>query len=355
MLQQVTTTSPNIEFRPILPSNSTTNKHLPSENGQAKNEFKRVEMLNRTMYHKIKNEISILKSIVYRIMFNAQSQDRIFVNIINRIDVIFYKLTEYRQAEQSQVMQIPANDYNQLLQIITQTAQGTTNFVNNELAIIESKVRRFLYHLSETHSLYAKLMTLLERLELTQSTVNDLKWLNEGIKIRYYIFNVEELFEAWRHTPQIEHATIELDIQNGQVEFQGDEPKIRGFINELVENSLKHNPDQADLLIRIGCKDVSGLPSYVKRSTRKHSHRLLNEQKYLAITVSDNGKGIPQNKKEWIFWPLNTTSTDGSGLGLFFIQKTLEAMNGYVVETGSPGAKFELYIPYSYGGEKWRA
>ena len=135
------------------------------------------------MYHKIKNELSILKSIVHRIMFGAQSQDGILADIFKDLDCVFYQMTKYRKAEQAKMMPIAANDYNQLLEIITQTAQEIADFVNNELAIIESKVRRFLYRLSKAHSLYAKLMALLERLEITQSVLNDLKSLNEGLKI----------------------------------------------------------------------------------------------------------------------------------------------------------------------------
>ena len=71
------------------------------------------------------------------------------------------------------------------------------------------------------------------------------------------------------------------------------------------------------------------------------------------ITVSDNGKGIPSDKKEWVFLPLKTSSEEGSGLGLFIIKRTLKEMQGYIAETGTQGAKFEIYIPYIQEGEKW--
>ncbi len=80
--------------------------------------------------------------------------------------------------------------------------------------------------------------------------------------------------------------------------------------------------------------------------------QILNEKKYLLITVSDNGQSIPSDEKEWIFRPLTTTSPDGSGLGLSIIKETLEAMNGCIFETGTNGTKFEIYIPDSHGGEK---
>ena len=90
MLQQVTTTSPNVAFRPILPLSLTAKRYLPSENSQVEHEFKRANMLNKTMYHKIKNELSILKSIVHRIMFGAQSQDGILADIFKDLDCVFW-------------------------------------------------------------------------------------------------------------------------------------------------------------------------------------------------------------------------------------------------------------------------
>ena len=73
------------------------------------------------------------------------------------------------------------------------------------------------------------------------------------------------------------------------------------------------------------------------------------------IIVNDNGKGIAPEKKEWIFLPLKTSSEEGSGLGLFIIKRTLKEMHGHIVETGTQGAAFEIYIPYIQGGETWNA
>jgi sensor histidine kinase regulating citrate/malate metabolism len=73
----------------------------------------------------------------------------------------------------------------------------------------------------------------------------------------------------------------------------------------------------------------------------------LAQKKYLAIIYRDNGKGISMDKKAWTLQPLTTTvEKGGSGLGLFIIRKTLIEMNGYMIETGKKGVRFELYIPY---------
>jgi signal transduction histidine kinase len=140
---------------------------------------------------------------------------------------------------------------------------------------------------------------------------------------------------------QIDQAEIILDIQNGESEFNGDEEKIKSALNELIENSLKHNEGQPNLTLRITSQDVVNPP-------RIRGMTIPGEQKYLFIEFADNGKGVPPDKKDWIFLPLNTTSLEGkgSGLGLFIIRRTFMKMNGYIEETGFNGARFELYVPY---------
>ena len=179
------------------------------------------------------------------------------------------------------------------------------------------------------------------QLELTQTALSDLKAINEGITIKNHRFKVKKLFEKWETIPILDGAQIFLDIHNGDSEFNGDEEKIKSALNELVENSLKYNSNQHNLAIRITSQDVINPPEIRGRT-------MPGEQKYLLITFSDNGKGVPEDKKDWIFQPLRTTSQEGkgSGLGLFIIRKTLIKMNGYIRETGYNGARFEIHIPY---------
>ena len=117
---------------------------------------------------------------------------------------------------------------------------------------------------------------------------------------------------------------------------------MESILNELVENSLKHNPKKLDLNISMSTQDIINPPG-IRGAT------IPGEQKYLLIEFNDNGQGIPPDKKDWIFQPLKTTASEGhgSGLGLFIIRKTLTQMNGYIQETGWKGAKFKIYISYT--------
>jgi tetratricopeptide (TPR) repeat protein len=345
MLQQIAEKSPRYyEALEMLTLNLSEEDYFKMVKSDDQSGVNDTEILNRAIYHKIANEISILKGIAYRILRFSQTEDPLLTGIINDIEDVFEEVNHRRALEKSQIATISDDEYEQILEIISKTAHNISDFVNNQLAIIESKTRRAIKKLVVDAPHYPQFEKLLAQLELTQVALSDLKAINEGIKIKNHHFKVKKLFEKWEANPNIENASITLDIQNGDAEFNGDEEKIKSIINELLENSLKHNAKKLDLRILMTAQDVINPPG-IRGAT------IPGEQKYLLIEFSDNGQGIPSDKKDWIFQPLKTTASEGhgSGLGLFIIRKTLTKMNGYIQETGWKGAKFKIYIPYTKG------
>jgi signal transduction histidine kinase/Tfp pilus assembly protein PilF len=308
----------------------------------AESSLKDTEMLNRAMYHKILNEISMLKAIAYQIVKDDRASE-VLSKVIASIETTYDKITQRRNEEKTKVEQMPTNNYEDIVAIISQTAHDVADIVNNEIAIIKRRLQQVLKGLTQKDRFFHKLEKLFQRIESTEMALNDLKSVNEGIKLHNDTFKVNALFEPWQITSKLQHATLSFDIQNGDAEFVGDKEKIKSFVSELMENALKHNPDQADFQIAISSRDIEDVPHNIGNPPRI---KRFGAKKYLFITFSDNGKGIPPQKKEQIFLPLETTSKEGSGLGLFIIKRTLKEMNGHIIETGTQGAHFEIDIPY---------
>lgn len=76
------------------------------------------------------------------------------------------------------------------------------------MATIESEIRFIRYDLPQDKPLYQQLNELLEQIELTQKALNDLKAINDGIKIKPIHFRVKELFEKFTNTPKLHNARI---------------------------------------------------------------------------------------------------------------------------------------------------
>ena len=79
-------------------------------------------------------------------------------------------------------------------------------------------------------------------------------------------------------------ASIEVSLSDGDTTFYGDERKIRGFVGELVENSIKHNAGNENLSIRISSKVSDALPSDMGHNFFK-KYRVAGEHKWLQIII----------------------------------------------------------------------
>jgi len=69
----------------------------------------------------------------------------------------------------------------------------------------------------------------------------------------------------------------------------------------------------------------------------------------VAITVTDNGPGIPRDVRRKIFDPFFTTKAHGTGLGLPITKKHIEAHGGRLRVRSAPGRRttFEILLPLS--------
>ena len=110
--------------------------------------------------------------------------------------------------------------------------------------------------------------------------------------------------------------------------WQLDNQRISQAVLQLVENALKYTPVKAKIGVAF---NVSG--------------------NTLEISVSDGGKGIPEEQRDGIWNPFvrgkGKQNVEGSGIGLSLVRAIANAHNGSVAVTESElgGAKFLMRIP----------
>src|SRR5437899_2530955 len=66
----------------------------------------------------------------------------------------------------------------------------------------------------------------------------------------------------------------------------------------------------------------------------------------VLVTIADHGPGIPEEQRQREFEPYFTTKQDGTGLGLALVRQTIEAHNGSITVTETPGggATFSIVL-----------
>lgn len=117
----------------------------------------------------------------------------------------------------------------------------------------------------------------------------------------------------------------ELRIVN-RFEVACDEERMARLFENLFRNAIEHNDDP--VIIRIGIHDT------LTTSTRGDTQN--------AFHVSDDGCGIPEDKRDEMFEIGQTTTRDGTGLGLPIIKRIAEAhrWSVSVVDSFDGGAQF---------------
>ena len=72
-----------------------------------------------------------------------------------------------------------------------------------------------------------------------------------------------------------------------------------------------------------------------------------SEEDGIQITVADTGIGIPEDRMNKIFQPFYSTTTKGTGLGLYICRQILEKHKGTIEVTSIPGegTTFYLFLP----------
>ena len=117
-----------------------------------------------------------------------------------------------------------------------------------------------------------------------------------------------------------------------------------GQMTQVIQN-LVINAKQAMSLggtIRIEAKNLSIEENVIQDMA-------LRKGNYLAVSVQDQGTGIPKEHLSKIFDPYFTTKTKGSGLGLSITHSIIKRHQGYITAESNPGSgtTFFIYLPAS--------
>jgi two-component system, OmpR family, sensor histidine kinase KdpD len=143
----------------------------------------------------------------------------------------------------------------------------------------------------------------------------------------------------WSDLNELIHSIVQMhrnDLDGRHLLFDSNDSlplvKIdRGLLepclHNLIQNAIAYTPVNSIIEIRVGY-----------------------EQGDCFIEISDNGKGFPEDKVEFVFekfYRLPDVSAGGTGLGLSIVKGFVEAQKGKVIlENRKPhGARFTLSIP----------
>ena len=118
---------------------------------------------------------------------------------------------------------------------------------------------------------------------------------------------------------------VETDVPPDLPLVDADYTLIDQVITNLLENAVRHSPPRST--VRIAARNVGEL---------------------VEISVSDQGPGVPDEERAWIFEPFRTgTASRSSGVGLAICKAIVDAHRGRICVTEAPGggARFTFTLP----------
>jgi signal transduction histidine kinase len=138
------------------------------------------------------------------------------------------------------------------------------------------------------------------------------------------------------------NVTAKLYVESDLTPVDVDEGQIRQVIHSMVSNATEAMPEGGILTIAVENADIDVADELP-----------LSEGKYVKVTLSDSGNGIPGENISRIFDPFFTTkemgSQKGTGLGLAISYSIVKNHNGLITvesEVGV-GTTFHIYLPAS--------
>jgi signal transduction histidine kinase len=131
-----------------------------------------------------------------------------------------------------------------------------------------------------------------------------------------------------------------------------DAVQVKQALVNLLANGLEAMPGGGNLTIttRVAHTGQSELVDWSNPPIHE-STRGLSREKWVELSVSDTGGGIPEDLLEEIFNPFFTTKEAGTGLGLTLVHRIARAHGGRVAVDNRPGrgATFRLWLPVPEG------
>ncbi len=119
---------------------------------------------------------------------------------------------------------------------------------------------------------------------------------------------------------------------------------VQVFLN-LIKNACEAMGDQPDAVLTLKTAFRPGIRVAAPGSQERISLPI-------AVSVSDNGPGVPGEIQSYMFDPFITTKTNGSGLGLALVAKIVGDHGGVVSCDSQPGrTTFQVLMPVWQRGE----
>lgn len=220
-----------------------------------------------------------------------------------KIYAIGTDITEMR--EQQELLQ-----KSEKLSIVGQLAAGLAHEIRNPLTSLKGFLQLFRKRFGHDPS-YADYFRIMDtEFVRIEEIVNEFLILAKPQPRNFQPHDMSELVPdiVKLLEPQALLGSVEMtvDIESGLAPVNCDENQLKQVFVNLIKNGIEAMPQGGSLTIKVARRD----------------------EDHIAVTVADQGQGIPQEQLNRLGEPFMTTKENGTGLGLMICFKIMEAHQG---------------------------
>ncbi len=205
--------------------------------------------------------------------------------------------------------------------------QGYSEAILDDMVTTEEEKNEMIRIIYDESKRMGRLVT--ELLDLARLESGYLSIYKEEVLIIPTIERITQKFEQIAKEKNI-HLSLEHSL-NPELLLTIDEDRMEQVLTNLIDNALRHTPEQGSVTVRLEKSD-----------------------KQLAISVADTGFGIPEEDIPYIFERFykadkaRTRGKGGTGLGLAIAKNIVERHNGNlsVESTLGEGTTFFIKLPF---------
>ncbi|XXM71839.1 ATP-binding protein [Lysinibacillus sphaericus] len=246
-----------------------------------------------------------------------------YLTFISIVLIIEYLIRVNKQFEEMM--------YLDKLNMAGQMAASIAHEIRNPLAT----VRGFIQHLAEDtddKQLMKYSPLIINELDRTNKIITDYLNVSRPGKFELSLLNVDSILrdcvDLLRPFASYSSVTISY-YKPAQHLIKGDEQHLKQAIMNVIKNGIESIEGQGE--VRIETKEI---PASNK----------------LAVSITDDGKGMSHEELKKIGLPFYTTKTKGTGLGSMVTNKIIREMDGMIEYESEPGrgTKVNILLPLAY-------
>lgn len=253
--------------------------------------------------------------------------------------VMYFKdLTQVEQAEERERLR-------DRLASLGEMAAGIAHELKNPLAGIEVMAGLLRRQVPDSPDAQSLLADIISEAKLANAIVVEMLEFVRPIRLQVEQTDIRDVLHqaitlAETKVPRGGIA-LSLDVPPTVPLVDGDQHQLCQVFTNLLTNAFEALDGRGRISIKAVVESVAQDPAFAVDQQAPTPT--------LIVDVSDDGPGVPQELSDRIFDPFFTTKPQGSGLGLPIVRKIVDAHDGRIDLTSTPGqgTRFRVTLPVS--------